>query len=218
MTKISEAQITACALMIKNICAVVQPQDQLKKIEERIRFMLGQRVNTGETFETWLKAEYGLSLKDCKTASFSVDGLRAAFEVWHDGQQPSADTQDERGALLPCPFCGSDAEHIHMYAYEEVVRCTNECCLVRPEVHCEMPEECFESWNTRAASTSANVAPAATVQTDRALTDEQRDAINTALSLIGLSGDPRVRNVHKTLRALLTATQPASGGKSCSNL
>jgi hypothetical protein len=48
-------------------------------------------------------------------------------------------------------------------------------------------------------------------QTERALTAEQRDAINTALSLIGLSGDPRVRNVHKTLRALLTAAQAASG-------
>lgn len=48
-------------------------------------------------------------------------------------------------------------------------------------------------------------------QTERAMTDEERDAINTALSLIGLSGDPRVRNVHKTLRALLTAAQPASG-------
>lgn len=47
-------------------------------------------------------------------------------------------------------------------------------------------------------------------QTERALTDEQREAIATALSLIGLSGDPRVRNVHKTLRPL-TAAQPASG-------
>ncbi|MFM0226166.1 hypothetical protein [Paraburkholderia dipogonis] len=42
------------------------------------------------------------------------------------------------------------------------------------------------------------------------LTDEQREAIAIALSLIGLSGDPRVRNVHKTLRPL-TAAQPASG-------
>jgi len=35
------------------------------------------------------------------------------------------------------------------------------------------------------------------------LTDEQRDAVSFALSIIGLSGDPRVRNVHKVLRALL---------------
>lgn len=37
------------------------------------------------------------------------------------------------------------------------------------------------------------------------MTEEQRGAIETALSLIGLSGDPRVRNVHKVLRALLGA-------------
>ena len=54
--------------------------------------------------------------------------------------------------------------------------------------------------------------PQPVAQTERVLTDEQRDAINTALSLIGLSGDPRVRNVHKTLRALLTAAQAASRG------
>jgi hypothetical protein len=43
------------------------------------------------------------------------------------------------------------------------------------------------------------------------LTVEQREAINTALSLIGLSGDPRVRKVHKTLRALLTPPTESTG-------
>ncbi len=33
--------------------------------------------------------------------------------------------QDQRDseALKPCPFCGSDAEYIHVYAGEEIVRC-----------------------------------------------------------------------------------------------
>jgi hypothetical protein len=51
--------------------------------------------------------------------------------------------------LLPCPFCGEDAEHIHIYAFENIVRCTNECCLVRPSVACELPEECAAMWNRR---------------------------------------------------------------------
>jgi hypothetical protein len=58
----------------------------------------------------------------------------------------------------------------------------------------------------RAASPQPVAQP---VEQTRALTDEQVDAITTALSLIGLSGDPRVRSVHKTLRALLTAARPA---------
>lgn len=53
--------------------------------------------------------------------------------------------------LKPCPFCGEDAEHIHVYQYEEIVRCTNECCFVRPSVTCQLPEECVEVWNRRAA-------------------------------------------------------------------
>jgi hypothetical protein len=62
--------------------------------------------------------------------------------------------------LKPCPFCGEDAEHVHVCAYEEIVRCTNECCFVRPSITCELPEECFELWNTRAAGASQGQADA----------------------------------------------------------
>jgi hypothetical protein len=54
--------------------------------------------------------------------------------------------------LKPCPFCGEDAEHIHVYQYEEIVRCPNECCFVQPSVICELPEECEELWNRRTVS------------------------------------------------------------------
>jgi hypothetical protein len=60
--------------------------------------------------------------------------------------------------LKPCPFCGEDAEHVHVCAYEEIVRCTNECCFVRPSITCELPEECFELWNTRAPREAQPVA------------------------------------------------------------
>lgn len=41
------------------------------------------------------------------------------------------------------------------------------------------------------------------------MTDEQRVALETALSLIGLSGDPRVRKMHQVLRALLQVANHA---------
>ncbi len=41
--------------------------------------------------------------------------------------------------------------------------------------------------------------------TDDMLTEEQRSAVEIALSLIGLSSDPRVQKAYKGLRSLLTA-------------
>ncbi|KVV20332.1 hypothetical protein WK78_29040 [Burkholderia cepacia] len=40
--------------------------------------------------------------------------------------------------------------------------------------------------------------------TDDMLTEEQRSAVEIALSLIGLSSDPRVQKAYKGLRSLLT--------------
>ena len=49
--------------------------------------------------------------------------------------------------LLPCPFCGSDAEmchgHNHYYA-----RCTNQECLVRTRRYCDVTEA-IRAWNRR---------------------------------------------------------------------
>jgi hypothetical protein len=60
--------------------------------------------------------------------------------------------------LKRCPFCGDEAEHIHVFAYEEIVRCRNACCFVRPSVTCELPEECMELWNRRAAVSGEDAA------------------------------------------------------------
>lgn len=59
--------------------------------------------------------------------------------------------QDQRDseALKPCPFCGSDAEHIHVYAGEEIVRCVSiDDCGVGFSGDNE--EELRNVWNTRA--------------------------------------------------------------------
>jgi hypothetical protein len=91
--------------------------------------------------------------------------------------------------LKPCPFCGEDAEHVHVCAYEEIVRCTNECCFVRPSITCELPEECFELWNTRAAGASEGQAwqPIATAPRDGSniLIRFGRDGISQAKYVAG---------------------------------
>nr|DAH87979.1 MAG TPA: hypothetical protein [Caudoviricetes sp.] len=43
---------------------------------------------------------------------------------------------------------------------------------------------------------------------NKTLTDEQRSAVEVALSLIGLSADPRVAKACKGLRSLLATQQP----------
>ncbi|MBU9566276.1 hypothetical protein [Burkholderia multivorans] len=55
--------------------------------------------------------------------------------------------------------------------------------------------------------------------TDDMLTEEQRSAVEIALSLIGLSSDPRVQKAYKGLRSLLTGrrTTPDRERIQCSN-
>jgi len=58
---------------------------------------------------------------------------------------------DEGSALLPCPFCGSGADHTHIYAGEEIVRCSNMSCPASPMSGGETEQEAFAAWNSRAA-------------------------------------------------------------------
>lgn len=84
---------------------------------------------------------------------------------------------------------------------------TNECRL--PEVigadHIAWRRSCIEAYVEGFNACRAAMAAPQPAVAKEGMTEEQRGAIETALSLIGLSGDPRVRNVHKVLRALLGA-------------
>jgi len=63
----------------------------------------------------------------------------------------------------------------------------------------------------RAVMDAASEPKAPAPSVEQPISDEQREAISFALSIIGLSGDPKVRNVHKVLRTLL-ADRGSEGG------
>lgn len=53
--------------------------------------------------------------------------------------------------LLPCPFCGSEAEMLHNVGkYAFAVACTKEMCAGNaPLLRYDSEEEAAEAWNTR---------------------------------------------------------------------
>ncbi|WP_158215404.1 Lar family restriction alleviation protein [Candidimonas nitroreducens] len=65
--------------------------------------------------------------------------------------------------LLPCPFCGHEAEHVHIHHGEEVVLCANEGCNVHPSVHGSTAEKAAARWNRR----GINSEPAVRAYRDR---------------------------------------------------
>ena len=75
-------------------------------------------------------------------------------------------------ALKPCPFCGGPAEHVHVYAGEEVIGCADRCA-VRPCLARETYAWAADDWNRRALAAQPP-APAATSgreEFDKALAD-----------------------------------------------
>lgn len=65
-------------------------------------------------------------------------------------------TQTDLQALLPCPFCGGEAEYNSWDrdpGYGWQIICSNKRCKVGPYVSCddEDPLDVYEEWNTRAA-------------------------------------------------------------------
>jgi hypothetical protein len=73
--------------------------------------------------------------------------------------------EDQRVALLPCPFCGSEVEqeafgYYHLGTESREIRCVNPKCPVKPYISLDQDEDQFdmvEAWNTRALRRS--VAP-----------------------------------------------------------
>ena len=59
-------------------------------------------------------------------------------------------TKPETTELLPCPFCASDA---NSYSYaagkKAVVHCSNQECIVFPEIHAKGEQSAIAAWNTR---------------------------------------------------------------------
>lgn len=61
--------------------------------------------------------------------------------------------------LKDCPFCGHEAEHLHIYDGEEIVRCVNEGCHVRPSVADADPQVAYALWNQRAENRGDEAVP-----------------------------------------------------------
>ena len=79
---------------------------------------------------------------DCESCGFSVRSVKSLDDarfLWEHAGNPNT--------LIPCPFCGSDAEirhgHSHYYA-----RCTNQECLVKTKRYDNM-EKAKDAWNRR---------------------------------------------------------------------
>lgn len=57
--------------------------------------------------------------------------------------------------LLPCPFCGGEAELRHNMAWDYEVRCTR--CRAKTRLHHDNHVGAVDDWNTRAERTCRNI-------------------------------------------------------------
>lgn len=58
-------------------------------------------------------------------------------------------TDNRTTELLPCPFCGGEAELWHNKTWDYVVRCTNKGCAARTRQYHENSNGAVDAWNTR---------------------------------------------------------------------
>lgn len=56
--------------------------------------------------------------------------------------------------LLPCPFCGSEAELVHTRSGDDFVRCVDKSCHARTRNYHEAANLAADAWNARADNTA----------------------------------------------------------------
>ena len=59
--------------------------------------------------------------------------------------------------LKPCPFCGSEAETVHLRSGDDFARCTNKSCHARTRNYHEAENLAVDAWNERVEQTCKNV-------------------------------------------------------------
>lgn len=60
--------------------------------------------------------------------------------------------------LMPCPFCGSEAEMVTNRSGDNFVRCTNRQCAARTRLYHENEAGARMSWNRRDGRADGEVA------------------------------------------------------------
>lgn len=69
-------------------------------------------------------------------------------EAWNGEQSAGAETE-----LLPCPFCGSNAELVRNSSGSYFARCTNRQCAAKTRLYHENENGARIAWNKRAGCT-----------------------------------------------------------------
>lgn len=102
--------------------------------------------------------------------------------------------------LLSCPFCGSDAELVHMRSGDDFVRCANKSCHARTRNYHEAAKLAAGAWNTRADSHCAFAQPT-DLADGCALVKELEDA-KAEIRKLERRGEYMVRQIAKAKEAL----------------
>lgn len=78
-----------------------------------------------------------------------IDAISAVVvEAWNGEQSAGAETN-----LLPCPFCGSDAELVRNSSGSYFARCTNRQCAAKTRLYHENENGACLAWNRRSERT-----------------------------------------------------------------
>jgi hypothetical protein len=133
--------------------------------------------------------------------------------------------------LKRCPFCGAHATAPQNITPTKRATWEVSCAIFCVAIRRGSRKEVVESWNKRALLSASKPAVMQTeelygkqmckkrivyaapqpAQTERALTDAQREAIGWACGASKHSGAPEVASYHQIFEKMLSAAQPASG-------